>query len=85
MPGSESIEIILGAGQPEYDPLPAVYLDRNDCPMITRWRLTNEEREAIDAGADIVLTQLTFRQRFQPVNLQVVMPEANPEFLEEVC
>lgn len=83
MPGSKAIEIILGENQPEYIPLPAVYLDTPSRPMITRWRLTDEEREAITNGADIVLQQLTFRQLFQPVQLQVVMPDENPVFVEE--
>lgn len=83
MPGSASIEIVLGENQPEYIPLPAVYLDTPSRPMITRWQLTEEERQLIAMGADIVLQQLTFAQRFQPVNLQVVMPNDNPVFVEE--
>lgn len=82
MPGSESIEIILGEHQPEYENLPAVYLDNVARPMITRWRLTDEERFAISAGADVVLQTLTFWAPFQPVNLQVVMPEENPVLVE---
>ena len=57
MPGSEPIEIVLGANQPEYIPLPAVYLNEVSCPMLTRWRLSDEERVAIAAGADVVMTQ----------------------------
>ena len=83
MPGSHPIEIVLGEGQPEYVPLPAVYLDTPSRPMITRWRLSAEERDAIIAGADVVLQQLTFRMPFQPVNLQVVMPDDAPVFVEE--
>jgi hypothetical protein len=82
MPGSESIEIVLGKDQPEYMPLPAVYLDTVVCPMITRWRLTDEERDAIMDGADVVLTQLTFREPFQPVHLQIVGREDAPVLLE---
>lgn len=83
MAGSEPIEIVLGKNQPEYTPLPAVYLDRADRPMITRWRLSEEERFEIAHGADLVMQQLTFCQPFQPVNLQVVMPNADPIFVEE--
>jgi hypothetical protein len=83
MPGSESIEVVLGKNQPEYVPLPAVYLDTPSLPMITRFRLSDEEREAIANGADIVLQQLTFRMHFQPVNLQIVMPDDCPVFVEE--
>jgi len=83
MPGSEPIEIVLGKDQPQYDPLPAVYLDTPSRPMITRWRLNDADREAIRGGADIVLQQLTFRQPFQPVNLQIVERDEAPIFVEE--
>jgi hypothetical protein len=82
LPGSEPIEIILGKDQPEYIPLPAVYLDTPARPMITRFRLDEEERAAIANGADIVLQQLTFRNPFQPVNLQIVRPDESPIFVE---
>jgi hypothetical protein len=83
MPGSASIEIVLGEGQPEYVPLPAVYLDTRSRPMITRWRLSDEERAMVASGADVVLQQLTFRCLVQPVNLQIVMPDGSPVFVEE--
>jgi hypothetical protein len=83
IPGSAPIEIVLGKGQPEYEPLPAVYLDTRARNMITRWRLDEDEREAIANGADIILQQLTFRKEFQPVNLQVVGPDDAPVFVEE--
>lgn len=82
MPGSEAIEIVLGKNQPEYTPLPAVYLDTPARPMVTRWRLSDEEREAIANGADVVLTQLTFWNRFQPVHLQVSGRDQMPVLLE---
>ena len=83
MPGSEPIEVVLGKDQPQYAPLPAVYLDSTARPMITRWRLSDEERRAVADGADIVLQQLTFQQPFQPVNLQIVHPHECPLFVED--
>ena len=83
MPGSESIEVVLGKGQPEYIPLPAVYLDTKARPMITRWRLSDEERVQVENGADIVLTQLTFGNPFQPIRIQVTEQEAMPILLGE--
>lgn len=82
MPGSEPIEVVLGKDQPEYIPLPAVYLNVRSVPMITRWRFTKDEREAIASGADIVLTQLTFGLPFSPVHLQVSMPDEMPILVE---
>lgn len=83
LPGSSAIEIVLGKGQPQYVPLPAVYLDTPARPMITRFRLNDEERAAIAEGADIVLQQLTFGTPFQPVNLQAVARGEFPQFVGE--
>lgn len=84
LPGSKSIEIVLGANQPEYEPLPAVYLDTPCVPMITRWRLTDEERQDIANGCDIVFTQLTFGRPFQPVHFQLAGPEQMPMLIEQI-
>lgn len=81
MPGSEGIEIVLGKNQRQYIPLPAVYLSTPTVPMLTRWRFSDEERAQIAAGADIVLTQLTFGTPFSPVHLQVSMPNEHPELV----
>lgn len=82
MPGSLPIEVSLGKDQPEYVTLPAVHLDTKTQPIITRWRPNDKEREQLANGADIVLTQLTFRHPFQPVNLQVCMPDEAPELMD---
>lgn len=82
LPSYQEHEIVLGANQPEYTPLPAVVLESASQPMITRWRTTQEERDMIANGADIILQQLTFKSRFQPVNLQVVMPDGLPDLVE---
>jgi hypothetical protein len=84
MPGSEPIEVVIGKDHPEYLPLPAIYLDITCRPMITRWRLSDEEREAVADGADVVLQQLTFGHAFQPVNLQVVGRDDSPLLIEGV-
>lgn len=83
MPGAELIEVVYGKNQPEYVPLPAVYLDTPSRPVLTRWRLTDEERAAIAAGADIVLTLLSFGRPLTPSYLQVCMPHEMPVFTEE--
>jgi hypothetical protein len=83
MPGSEPIEIVLGKGQPKYTPLPVVYLSGDHRPMISRWRLNLWERAMIAAGADIVLTQLTWCYKFQPVYLQVCEPDEMPVLLDQ--
>ncbi len=84
MPGSEAIEIVLGGEDKPggYLPLPAVYLNVQSVPMLTRWRFTDEERIAIASGADLVMTQLTFGMGFSPVHLQVSMPDQMPILVE---
>lgn len=79
MQGFEPIETVFGEGQPEYLPLPAVYLSQPNVPVITRWRFTQEERVKIANGADLVHTSLTFGSRLQPVCLQVCMPDEDPD------
>jgi hypothetical protein len=83
MQGSKDIEVVLGANQPQYTPLPAIYIDSISRAMVTRWQFSEEERAAVAGGADLVLQQLTFGSPFQPVNLQVVMPDQDPKLVEE--
>lgn len=78
MNGSASIETVFGENQPEYIPLPALYLNQDNRPVITRWRFTDEEREAIANGADLVHSQLTFWHSLQPICLQVCYPDQDP-------
>lgn len=63
--------------------LPVVYLNNPCVPMLTRWRFSDAERAQIAAGADLVLTQLTFGEPFRPVHLQVSMPDEHPILLGE--
>jgi hypothetical protein len=83
MPGSEAIEVVYAKDQPDYNPLPAVYLDTPSRPVLSRWRLTHDERVSVAAGADIVLTLLSFGQPLTPSHLQVCMPDEMPVFVEE--
>lgn len=84
MPGSESIEKVLAKDQPEYIPLPVVILNTASTAMVSRWKLTIEERSKIAAGADIVVQQLTFRERLQPINMQVVHRNEMPVLIENL-
>lgn len=78
MPGSEPIEMVFGTSQPEYILLPTVFLDQPNRPVIARWRPTDEEREKIAAGGDVVVTLLTFWAKLQPSHLQVCLPDEQP-------
>lgn len=58
---------ILAEHQPQYLPLPVVRLHGTDGRVISKWSLTDDERTAIAAGADIYVEQLTFNECFQPI------------------
>ncbi len=62
-------EIVYAKDQPQYTPLPVL---RNEAGIVlSRWTLTDDEREAILAGADIMLSVHTFGGPLQPVRLEI--------------
>ena len=65
----KDIEVVYAKDQPEYLPLPAI---RNSKGIVlSRWKLTDEERNAIHSGADLYLSVYTFNHPLQPVYLEV--------------
>lgn len=73
VPGFE--EHILARDQTEYVQLPAVFTEIENVPcIVTRWTLTDDERAAIVAGADVWLEMLTHGERANPVRLGVECP-----------
>lgn len=67
----ELFEVVFGAGQPEYTPLPALIGKAPEHSVISRWELTDDERRLIADGGSIFLIQSTFGDYFHPVNLVV--------------
>src|ERR1700689_1963791 len=65
-----SREIIHAKDQPQYRPLPSIRSSGG--VVLTRWELTEDERDAIAAGADLYLSCWTFNQPLQPVKLEIV-------------
>lgn len=57
--------IIFGADQPEYQPLPAMRMP--DGQVITCWQLTDEEVERIVKNRKIYFQQLVGNQKLQPI------------------
>lgn len=57
------------SGGDSYEDLPTARLvNRRDCPVVTRWTLTPEERQFIADGGDLYLTILTWHERsFFPI------------------
>jgi hypothetical protein len=62
-------EVVFAKDQAEYDDLPTI---RNSKGMVlSRWKPTDDEREAIAKGADVLLTVWTFNQPLQPLLMEV--------------
>ena len=62
-------EVGYGKGQPEYTTLPAI---RNSTGVVlSRWKLSDEERKAVSEGADMFLSVWTFGQPLQPLRVEI--------------
>lgn len=70
--------VIYGKGQPAYSPLPAHRSLGPYGEMVTRWRLSDEERQAVAEGGDIYLKVLTFQKKLQPLQVGVFCPVGLP-------
>lgn len=53
--------------QPQYQPLPVARLQGKEGRLISRWSLTDEERQRIAAGEDLYIEVLTFGEPLQPL------------------
>lgn len=74
LPSAKNVtELVFGAGQPQYVPLPAVRC--TDGTVITRWKLNEAERIKIAVTGEIYLTILTFGEQLQPVVLSADEPK----------
>jgi hypothetical protein len=63
-------EVVYAKDQPAYNPLPT--LRDQDGVVVSRWKLTDEERQAISEGADIHLSIHTFNGPLQPIRLEIL-------------
>lgn len=59
----------IAAGQFQYEPLPALHGANG--AVLARWQLTEDERRAIEDGANIELTIFAFGRPLQPHYLVV--------------
>lgn len=69
LPSSSFKEVVYGAHQPQYAPLPAapVRYDDGTLSVVTRWKLSVLERLKVLLSGDIWWEQLTFGQPLQAV------------------
>lgn len=84
VPGLEPYEIRFGAGQPEYEALPALRGRAPSHAVLSRWKLTDDERAQIASGSDIYLSQLTFGHPYQPSSIQVAGANASAVVKDEL-
>lgn len=82
--GMESEELVYAADQPEYLPLRTLRSKGSWGRVISRWTFTPEQREAIAAGADVLLELSTFGRPLQPIRMMVSDGKLDPEWVR-VC
>lgn len=71
-PRTGAPEITLAEEQTELRPMVVARYDYEEGEvLLSRWRLTDEERQQIADGEDIYLGVLTFGMPMQPVAIQV--------------
>ena len=71
--------LLIGAGQEQYQPLPAYRYQQDPCGRVVFcWKPTFRERVIILLTGRIWQQVLTFNQPFQPTKLEVEKPEMPP-------
>lgn len=72
----DGANIVFGANQPEYQPLPAEFVGRPEIGQInTCWELSPDELKQIQETGKIWVSILTFGQPLQPVLVSVDKPK----------
>ena len=72
----EGANIVFGANQPEYQPLPAERVGNAAIGQVnTCWELSKDELKQIQETGKIWVSLLTFGQPLQPVLISVDKPE----------
>ena len=72
----DGANIVFGANQPEYQPLPAEHVGKPETGQInTCWELSPDELKQIQETGKIWVSILTFGQPLQPVLVSVDKPK----------
>lgn len=88
--GLEDREIVFAKHQPQYIPLRAVKSVGRDLTtsrlgrVYSRWTLTDEQRQVIANGGDVILELMTFHEPLQPIRMMVVEGQLDPDWVR-VC
>lgn len=71
----DGANVVYGANQPEYKPLPAERRPGCSGEVVTCWELSPDELKCVQETGKIYLALLTFGQPLQPVIVSVYKPE----------
>lgn len=77
----DGANVVFGANQPEYVPLPAERVGKHETGQInTCWALSPDELKKVQETGQIYVSLLTFGQPLQPVLVSVDKPDVyDPE------
>ena len=76
----KQFEVRYAEEQPEYIPLAVLRSQDRRGKVMSRWPLTDGQRKAIAAGADIYLELLTFHEPLQPI-VMFITDKLNSEYV----
>jgi hypothetical protein len=71
-PSSAACEVVYAKNQPEYEPLPAF---RTQTCVVTRWKLSDDERRHIAGGGDLFICMMNFGRPILPILPMAADPE----------
>ena len=69
--GLEQFEVVMGWDQPEYNPLRCLTGNTATGERLSRWTLTQEQRDAVANGADIFVELLTYNRDMNPIRVGI--------------
>lgn len=73
IPETKLDEVVYAENQPEYQPLPSIRAA--DGTILTRWKLTEEEKRQVLSQGYVYLLVMTFNQPLQPLLLTAELPD----------
>jgi hypothetical protein len=80
IPHTDDLEIVYARRQQQYQPLPVIRTERL---MMSRWQLTDEERQHIANGGDLFICCIHFGNGLQPIMPIAASPDRALEIMME--
>jgi hypothetical protein len=68
-------EVVLGADQPQYQPLPALLGGGTKCQVITRWKMGWRERVRLLLTGNLWIVVMTFGMPYPPMLVDTQSPK----------